>query len=158
MRDLNRTAKKELSHHESTFVEAFDTLLADVIHDRFQEDEQLQQLAAAYGATHMACTQREDEYDYDYAASNLDEATGHIKYAIKQRKYERLAEICELVATEAGKWTDVHDEEDLRSAVWEARQWLARNTNPAERAGVDYGNVLPEVDDLFADREVSADV
>ena len=158
MRNLNRTAKKELSRHEETFVEAFDTLLADVIHDRFQEDDQLRQLAAAYGATHTACTQREDEYDYDDAASNLDEATGHIKYAIEQRKYERLAELCELVATDAGEWTDVHDEDDLRSAVWEARQWLARNTNPAERAGVDYGSTLPDIDELFAAEEVPADV
>jgi len=158
MRNLNRTAQKELSRHQETFVEAFDTLLADVIHDRFQEDDQLRQLAAAYGATHTACTQREDEYGYDDAASNLDEATGHVKYAIEQRKYERLAELCELVATDAGKWTDVHDEDDLRAAVSEAREWLARNTNPAERAGVAYGSALPDVDELFAGEEVTVDV
>jgi hypothetical protein len=157
MRDLNRTAKKELSHHESKFGEAFDTLLADVIHDRFQEDEQLRQMAAAYGAVDTACTQREDEQDYDAAASNLDKATGHVKYAIERRSYERLAELCELVATDAGEWTDVHDEDDLRMAVREARQWLAHNTNPAERAGVAYGNALPDVDDLFAAEGVPAD-
>ena len=158
MRNLNRTAQKELSRHEETFVEAFDTLLADVIHDRFQEDEQLRQLAAAYGAVDTACPQREDEHAYDDAASNLDKATGHVKYAIEQRKYERLAELCELVATDAGEWTDIHDEDDLRAAVSEARQWLAHNTNPAERAGVDYGGALPDVDDLFAAEEVTPDV
>ncbi|OYR51525.1 hypothetical protein DJ73_13085 [Halorubrum sp. Ea1] len=158
MRDLNRTAKKELSYHEETFVEAFDTLLADVIHDRFQEDEQLRQMAAAYGAADTACSQREDEHDYDTTASNLDKATGHVKYAIEQRSYERLAELCELVATEAGEWTDVHDEADLRAAVSEAREWLAHNTNPAERAGVAYGSALPDVDELFTAEEVTADV
>ncbi|MDB2283679.1 hypothetical protein PM038_00115 [Halorubrum ezzemoulense] len=158
MRDLNRTAKKELSRHQGTFVEAFDSLLADVIHDRFQKDEQLRQLAAAYGAVDTACTQREDGNGYDNAASNLDKATGHVKFAIEQRKYERLAELCEFVATDAGEWTDIHDEEDLRPAVWGARQWLARNTNPAERAGVAYGSALPDVDNLFAGEEVTADV
>ena len=158
MRDLNRTAQKELSRHQETFVEAFDTLLADVIHDRFQEDAQLRQLAAAYGAADEACTQREDEHAYDDATSSLDKATGHITYAIEQRKYERLAELCELVATDAGEWADVHDEEDLRAAVSEAREWLAHNTNPAERAGVAYGSALPDVDELFAGEEVTPDV
>ena len=158
MRDLNRIAKKELSRHESKFASAFDTLLADVIYDRFQEDEHLRQMAAAYGAVDTACTQREDEQGYDDAASNLDKATGHVKYAIERQSYERLAELCELVATDAGEWTDVHDEDDLRSAVSEAREWLAHNTNPAERAGVAYGSALPDVDELFAAEEVTADV
>ncbi|ELZ48965.1 hypothetical protein C464_06125 [Halorubrum coriense DSM 10284] len=158
MRDLNRTAEKEISRLESKFADAFDTLLGDVIHDRFREDEQLQQMAAAYGTVDAACTHRDDENGYDDAASNLDKATGHVKFAIEKRSYERLAELCELVAKDAGEWADIHDEDDLREAVWEARQWLARNTNPAERAGVDYGNTLPDVDELFTRQGVIKNV
>ena len=160
MRDLNLSAKRELSGHEAAYATAFDTLLGDVIHDRFVEDEQLRALAAAYADAEEALEYREDNLEAsDPVSVAIEQSSGKLSWAIEKRAAERVAELCGRVATEAdATWLDVHDEADVRAAHAEAREWLSANTNAAERAGVDYGDALPDVDDLFADEEVPADV
>lgn len=153
MSHFSRQAKKELSRHETTFTEGFDTILADVIHDRLREDEQLRQVITAYTETEAALSQREDEQWYDDAASEIDDAVGRLRYAVRRRVREVVAELCSEVICDAGSWTDVHDEEDLRETVEEAREWLSTNSNAAERAGVAYGSELPETDELFEEVE-----
>ena len=160
MRDLNLTAKRELSGHQAAYVTAFDTLLADVVHDHFVEDEQLRALAAAYADAEEALENREDNLEAaDPISVSIEQSVGKLSWAIEKRAAERVAEICERVATEADdKWLDVHDEADVRAAHAEAREWLSTNTNAGERAGVDYGDALPEVDKLLEAEEVTPDV
>lgn len=158
MSRLSRTARKELSKHQSPYVSGFDSLLGDVVHDHFAEDEQLNALAAAYADAEEALEVREKSLDEsDPVSVAMETSVEKLTWAIEKRSRERIAELCEKVATEADHmWLDVHDENELRTAHAEAREWLSTNTNPAERAGVGYGNALPEVDELLEAEEVSA--
>ena len=160
MRNLNHTARKELSKHQSPYVSGFDSLLGDVVHDHFAEDEQLEALAAAYADAEEALEIREESLEAaDPVSTAMETSVGKLTWAIEKRARERIAELCEQVATEAdATWLDVHDEADVRAAHAEAREWLSTNTNPAERADVDYGDALPDIDELLAAEEVTADV
>lgn len=149
MQSLSLKARKQLGRHQEQFVEAFDSMLGDVVHDLFMDDPQLRRLAGAWAETEYASIEREDQCGYDDVAQSLDEATGKISWALEQRAYERIAELCEMTVTDVGEWTDVHSEEECREAATEAREWLGRNTNAAERAGVDYGEALPSNHELF---------
>jgi len=156
MPNLNRSAKKELTEQMEPYVRAFDTLVGDVIHDTFADDPQLRRLASIVAETNHA---QDDRREQDEGGSEewdaLQRANERVSWVLERRGQEVIAEKCEHVATQAGSWTDAHDEDDLREAVWEARQWLAQNTNAAERADVEYGDTLPDVDELFAAEEVS---
>ena len=160
MRNLNLTAKQELSHHQTAYVTAFDSLLGDVVHDHFAEDDELRPLAAAYADAEEALEWREEDLeDSDPVSVAIEQSVEQLSWTVEKRAAERVAELCEQVATEAdAAWLDIHDEADLRAAHAEAREWLSSNTNAAERAGVDYGNALPDVDELLEAEEVSADV
>ncbi|GAA0539554.1 hypothetical protein ABNG02_15780 [Halorubrum ejinorense] len=158
MSRLSRTARKELSKHQSPYVSGFDSLLGDVVHDHFAEDEQLNALAAACADAEEALEIREESLDEsDPVSTAMETSVGKLIWAIEKRARERVAELCEEVATEAdAAWLDIHDEEEVRAAHAEAREWLSVNTNAAERAGVDYGDALPDVDELLEAEEVSA--
>ena len=161
MPNLNRSARTVLSDHQSPYVSGFDTLLADVVHDHFVEDDQLRALADAYAHAEEAMEYREDTLDEsDPVSVAIETSVGKLSWAIQKRARERIAELCEEVATEADHmWLDVHDEAEVRAAHAEAREWLSRNTNPAERAGVSYGDAaLPDVDELLEAEEVTPDV
>lgn len=155
MASLTITARRRISNAREPFVEGFDTLLADVVFDYFEEDEQLKQLASASAEANAALGKRDTSDEFDEVSTAIDHGIGRLDWAIEQRARERVAELCEKTVLEGAEWTDFHDEEDVREAMTEARSWLAHNTNAAERAGVDYGDLLPSDAELF--EEVAAD-
>ena len=156
MSNLNRSARKVLDKKMETYVGGFDSMLADVIHDTFADDPQLRRLALIVAEMNHAMDDRHNQYGVDGEWAELDEAEQKVRGVLERRTREVIAETCETVAMDAPEWTDVHSEETIEAAVLEAVEWLRHNTNSAERAGVAYGDELPDPDELF--EEVTADV
>jgi len=156
MPNLNRSAAKLLDKKMESYVSGFDSMLADVIHDTFADDPQLRRLATIVTETNYAIDDRDEQNGVDKEWSALDEASQKVTWVVERRTREVIAEKCETVAMDAPEWTDVHSEEKIQAAVREAVEWLRHNTNPAERAGVAYGDELPDPDALF--EEATTDV
>ncbi|ELZ35392.1 hypothetical protein [Halorubrum tebenquichense] len=154
MPNLNRSERKLLDEKMEPYVDGFDSMLADVIHDTFADDPQLRRLATIVTETDHAIDARDEQNGVDEEWSELDEASQKVTWVLERRTREVIAEKCETVALDATEWTDVHSKEKIEAAVREAVEWLRHNTNPAERAGVAYGDELPDPDALF--EEVSA--
>ncbi|SEH60870.1 hypothetical protein SAMN05192561_11247 [Halopenitus malekzadehii] len=149
MPNLNRSARKLLDEKMEPYVDGFDSMLADVIHDTFADDPQLCRLATIVNETNHAIEDRDRQNGVDKEWSALNEASQKVTWVLERRTREVIAEKCETVALDAPGWTDVHSKEKIEAAVREAVEWLNHNTNPAERAGVTYGEELPDPDALF---------
>lgn len=156
MNNLSRGAEKRLSREVTAAVAGFDSvLLSNVIHDRFTEDDQLVHLAEAGARLQYAVDTRHRELADDETAEQLDLQHGVLSHSIEQRARERLAELCELIVTEASTWDDHWDTMQIEAAVAEARIWLQTNTNAAERADVQYGAALETANRSTAGHTVS---
>ena len=158
MPNLNRSARKVLTEQMDPYVDGFDSMVADVIHDTFADDPQLRRLASVLAETKYAADRYGNPADTTEESEALAEARENVHWVLERRTREVVAMKCETVALDAPEWTDAHSEKKIEVAVREAVEWLNANTNAAERADVAYGETLPDVDELFVDQGVAADV
>lgn len=139
MEHTSAGASRRLSREVSAVVTGFDSvLLTNVVRERFADDAQLVALAEATIRLADAADTRRRELGDDEIA----EQHGACSHLLEQWTRERLAELCELVVSEARTWTGRWDTMQIEAAVEEADGWLRTNTNAAERAGVAYGASL----------------
>jgi len=115
------------------------TVLHNMVHERVQEDTQLELLLDAATAVDHAHRERELEMSDDAAClTHLSKAEGKTLHVSRNRSLEVVAKACAAVIRDGEEWVAEghYDGQAVGEATAEARAWLREHTNPAARADV----------------------
>jgi hypothetical protein len=127
---------KRLSPLAKAQADQFDaTLLHNRVHEQVQGQhghESALEATIETAESAYAVAERREEYGGGAAFSAAEQLNEIVDVAVA----EEVATACAVIITEADGWTDAWDAADIHEAQAEAREWIGRNLNAAERAGV----------------------
>mgnify|MGYP006281490265 CR=1 FL=1 len=137
-RDLVRDAQKEVGRLATDAAEQFDS---SIVHNRVSEDvEENDQLRQVVNVMEQASDINEN-YDQwqpvrDLGAAVAKDLDGYVDDIVEMA----VAEACVEVVQDAADWAedvDWYDEDDIKEAISEAREWLAGHDDARDRLNIE---------------------
>ncbi|WP_135852594.1 hypothetical protein [Halorussus salinus] len=130
-------SRRRQTHLESDLATEFDaTVLHNKVYEDIGGDDELAKYCDALAAAEDARDIHEGPDGRSERWESMDDACQRFEAESRRRAREVAAEACATIIDEGDEWTDVWDDADIEETQQEAREWLAENTETADRLGL----------------------